>query len=135
MAQLVLDGFHDLKGLLVQQLRIKHFEEAVLAERQCFTVDPGIPESHRLWIRRAGLLVEGHCITVPYRRFTVALNGSDNSVLRSILSESGCLRIGSDRSAIPVGRCTLNLGLIEAYPLQMTAEKGLAALAARRRTR
>ncbi|MER6441937.1 hypothetical protein ABT275_37230 [Streptomyces sp. NPDC001185] len=98
--------------------------------RLYFPVDVDIPWSHRLWVRRARLLVEGHCVTVPYRSFTVTLNGSDGSVLRSILSKTGCLKVGSDRSAIPVGPRILDLGPTETYHPQMTAENGPAALAA-----
>ncbi|WP_316785011.1 hypothetical protein [Streptomyces sasae] len=67
---------------------------------------------------------------VPYRSFTNTPNGSDHPALRSTLSETGRLKIGSDRSAIPVARHTLNPGPTEAYHPQITAENSPATPAA-----
>ncbi|KUN75317.1 hypothetical protein AQJ66_36255 [Streptomyces bungoensis] len=110
-----------------------YIEDLDVVQRHCrqyFPVGPDISWSDRLWVRRARLLIEGRCVTVPHRSLTVTLNGSNSPVLRSSLREFGALKVDADQSAIPVGRRTLNLGPFFVYHPRMRAENGSAALAA-----
>ncbi|MFI6284372.1 hypothetical protein ACIBCM_06355 [Streptomyces sp. NPDC051018] len=112
---------------------VAYVEDLDVLQRHCrrfFPVDFDISWSDRLWVRRARLLIEGKCVTVPHRNLTVTLNGSDSTILRSALSEGGCLTIESNQCPIPVGRRTLNLGPFAVYHPRMRAENGRAAEAA-----
>ncbi|MDX5569483.1 hypothetical protein PYK79_48170 [Streptomyces sp. ID05-04B] len=112
---------------------LAYIEDLDFVQRHCrrfFPVDFDISWSDRLWVRRARLLIEGKCVTVPHRSWTVTLNGSDSTDLRSTLRECGALMLESDRCAIPVGRRTLNLGRFAVYHPRMHAENGTAAEAA-----
>ncbi|MDH2412367.1 hypothetical protein ACG5V6_24225 [Streptomyces chitinivorans] len=118
----------------VEQLRL-YAQDMEVLQRHCeqyFPLPEEISAAERVTVRAARLVIEGHCVALPFARtLTITLSGEDGPDLRSLLGgEPRSIRVVTGEYPVTVAGRGLDIGPVIVFHPRVTAEDGHAALAA-----